>query len=203
MDAIWEICLQALELFTLTVGLLGAMLSLILLVSPETLRKLGNYCNRMIYLDRKFIRFIDKSINTERLIYNHNLLFGVTFIVSCAFILVFLFYRLDVRSFAAVIFADGTFRSPGEILISAMALFGKTAGIFGMLIGSILLYSPEHVQSLEYKLNTWLSTEPMLDQLDRSYDSFDSLVYRQPLLFGMLGLLTSGILTFLAVRNIV
>lgn len=202
MDIVWEICLQALELFTLTMGILGALFSLLLIVSPTTMRKFGDICNRMVYLDRKFTRFVDKSINTENLIYRHNMMFGVAFIVSCAFILVFLFYRLDVRSFVTIFFQDGSFRSTGEMIVSAMALIGKITGIVGLLIGSILLYSPEHVKSVEFKLNTWLSTEPVLEQLDRSYHTFDSLVYRRPVLFGSLGLFTSGILTFLAFRNI-
>lgn len=202
METVWEICLQALELFTLIVGILGTLLSLVLVLSPNTMRKFGDFCNRIIYLDRKLSRLVDKSIDTEYLIYRHNMVFGVVFIVSCAFILVFLFYRLDVRSFVDVFFQNQSFRSAGEMLVSAMALVGKVTGIVGLLIGSILLYSPEHVKSMEYKVNTWLSTEPMLERLDRSYNSFDSLVYRRPMLFGLLGLFTSGILTFLAFRNI-
>lgn len=201
MEYVWEICLHALELFTLIAGILGALFSLVLLLRPNGLRNFGNFCNRMVYLDREISRFADKSIDTERRVYNHNMIFGVAFIIGCAFILVFLFYRLDVRSFASVFFRDGSFRSAGEMIVSAMALVGKITGIIGMLIGSILLYSPEHVKKLEFKLNTWLSTEPMLEKLERPHHGIDSLVYRRPIFFGLLGLTTSGILTFLAVQN--
>ena len=202
MEIIWEIILQSLEIFTLVVGVLGLFLSLLLLFAPRASKAFSELCNRYIDVDRKIIGFIDKDIQTEKMVYHHNIITGIALIIGSSFILVFLFYRLDVRNFISIFFGSGQFVTTGEVVVSAMALIGKTAGVVGLLLGSILLFNPEQMRGIETKLNKWFATEPMFKKLETSRD-VDTVIYRRPVTFGVIGLITSVVLTFLAFQNLV
>ncbi len=158
--------------------------------------------NRAVDIDSKITHFVDRDIPTDNLIYRHNIISGVCLMVASAFILVFLFYRLDVDGFLKVFFADREFNTIDEILFSSMALIGKIAGVIGMLIGSILLFSPEQMRQIEKRVDTWFVTKPLWDKLDRPFENVDALVFRRPTVFGIIGLVTSLFLTFLAVKNL-
>ena len=203
MDIIWDMCLQTIEVFTLVVGILGVSLSLFLMVAPDKSRALSDFCNRYFEFDKKLTRLIDRDIQTETLIYRHNIIAGVCLIVGSAFILVFLFYRLDVRSFITVFLGPGKFNTTGEVIISAMAMIGKFAGLLGMLFGSILLFSPDQMRSIEKRVNTWCATDRMMERLERTHREVDTLVYSRPITFGLIGLITSVILTYLAFHNMI
>ena len=197
-----NIFLQAIEIVTLVIGVVGVLLSLLLLLLPQVLRKTATALNHTVDIDTKISRFIDRDIRTENLIYRHNITSGVCMIVTSAFILVFLFYRLDVDGFMKVFFAESGYSTTDEIIITSMALIAKIAAVIGMLIGSILLFSPELMRKFEKRLDTWFATKPFWDKLDRTHLNVDSLVFRWPTLFGIIGLLTSALLTFLSVRNL-
>ena len=201
MNIIWDMCLQTIEVFTLVVGILGVSLSLFLMFAPDKSRAFSEVCNRYFEFDKKLTRFIDRDIQTETLIYRHNIIAGVCLIVGSAFILVFLFYRLDVRGFITVFLGPGKAYTTGEVIISAMAMIGKIAGVLGMLFGSILLFNPDQMRGIEKRLNTWFATDQMMERLERAHRDVDALVYRRPITFGVIGLITSAILTYLAFHN--
>lgn len=202
MDAIWEISLQAFEIFTLIVGIFGVLVSLLLLFAPKVIKTLSDRFNYYVDVDKKITRFADMDIRTENFIYNHNIISGVCLIVGSVFILIFLFYKLDVQSVVMVIFGSKKFASTNEWLVSSMAILGKISGIAGIFLGSILLFSPDQLKSIESRMNTWFATEPMVARLDRSHRDIDTLVYRRPVVFGLIGLVTSLLLTYLAVNNL-
>ena len=197
-----DIFLQATEIFTLIIGLSGVLFSLLLLFVPRMFKSTGSVLNRSVDIDSKITQFIDKDIPTEHLIYRYNILSGVFLIVASAYILVFLFYRLDIDGFLKVFFADGKFDTADEILVSSMALVGKFAGVIGLLIGSILLFSPDQMRQIEKRVDTWFVTKPLWDKLERSFDNVDAVVIRRPIIFGVIGLVTSMLLTVLSVKNL-
>jgi hypothetical protein len=202
MTSIWEMGLQAVEIFTLVVGLVGIILSLLLLFDHRKIQQLGRRFNRYVDIDKKFRNMIDQNISTDGLFYNHNILAGICLIVGSAFILVFLFYRLDVQSILVALFGEGNFNTVTDIVITAMALVGKLAGIVGILLGSILLFDPDQLKNIEKRLNTWFATEPMIEKLEHSHLDIDTFVYQKPVLCGIIGLTTSILLTYLALGNI-
>ncbi len=202
MEIIWEICFQAVEIFTLVVGFLGIVLSLLLLFAPRFFRSLSEKLNRYVDLDTKIKDIADKEIRTEGLFYGHNIITGSGFIIGSAIILIFLYYQLDVKSFANLSSGNNNYATTSEVIIGAMALIGKIAGILGIIIGSILLFSPETLRIIEGRLNTWFSTQSMVDKLDRSYKDVDTLVFQRPVIFGIIGLIPSVVLIYLAIRNL-
>jgi|GEM_PF-350379 len=202
MDTIWIICLQTVEVFTLVAGLLGVVLSLLLLLAPRLFRSLSEKLNRSVDVDTKIKNVADKEIRTEGLFYGHNIITGTVFIIGYAIILIFLYYRLDVKSVANLSAGYNNYPDTSEVIVGAMALFGKFTGIIGIIIGSILLFSPDQLRIIERRMNTWFSTQSMADKLDRSYEDVDTLVFQRPVVFGIIGLIPSMVLTYLAIRNI-
>jgi hypothetical protein len=202
MEVIWEICLQAVGIFTLVAGFLGIVMSLLLLFAPRFFKSLSEKLNRYVDVDTAIKDLADKEIRTERLIYEHNIIAGAGFIIGSAIILVFLFYRLDVKSLAKLGSGYNNYPNTSEIIIGAMVLIGKIAGVLGIIIGSILLFSSEQLRVIEGRLNIWFSTQPVVDKLDRSYKDIDTLVFKRPVIFGIIGLIPSLILTYLAIRNL-
>jgi heme O synthase-like polyprenyltransferase len=199
----WAIFLQALEIFTLVVGIVGVGLSTLLLLSPRLFNRIGDALSRSIQVDKKISRHVDRSIPTAAFFYRHNIIFGVCLIVGAVFVLLYLFFRLDVDGLVSVFFDNDKFKVTYEILITTMALMGKVAGSAGLLIGLILVSRPEKLQQIERRMDTWFTTQPMWERLDRSRPSVDTLVYRRPIIFGAIGLFTSVVLTFIAVNNLI
>ena len=202
MEIFWEIFLQAVEIFTLVVGILGVGLSLLLLFTPRFFKSLSEKLNRYVDVDTMIKKVVDKEIRTDGLIYGHNVITGTCFIIGSAFILIFLYYRLDVKNLASLLAGYNQYPTTSEVIVGAMALIGKFTGILGIAIGSILLFSPEHLQIIENRLNTWFSTQSMVDKLDRSYRDVDALVFQRPVTFGLIGLIPSVVLLYLAIRNL-
>lgn len=202
MGIIWEICLQTVEIFALVVAILGVLLSLLLLFAPQFIRSFSETLNRHVDVDTKIKSIADKEIRTEGLIYDHNIITGTCFIIGSAFILIFLYYRLDVKSLASLFAGYSKSATISEVIVGAMALVGKLTGIVGIIIGSVLLFSPEQLRFIEGRLNTWFSTQSMVDRLDRTYQDVDAVVFQKPIAFGIIGLIPSVVLLYLAIRNL-
>jgi len=199
----WAICLQALEIFTLVVGIVGMVLSTLLLLAPRLLNRIGESLNRSIEVDKKISRLLDRSIPTAAFFYRHNIISGVCLIVGAVFVLLFLFFRLDVDGLVSVFFGNDKFKVAYDILITTMALLGKVAGAAGLLIGMILVSRPVKMQQIEKRMDIWFATQPMWEKLDCFHPSVDTLVFRRPIIFGAIGLFTSVVLTFLVVNNLI
>ncbi len=201
MEIIWDMGFETIKIITLVAGILGVALSLMLLFAPNLTKIISKTCNRYVDFDQK-INYLDRDISTEKLIYRHNIISGSCLIVGSAFTIAFLFYGLDVKSFVIVFFVSEKFATTNEIIFSSFALFGKMAAITGLIIGSILLFNPGQMQNIETKLNTWFTTQSAFAKLDQAQGDFDSVIYQRPLLYGSIGLITSILLTVLAVTNI-
>jgi hypothetical protein len=201
MEIIWDIGFQVIKIMTLVAGILGISLSLLLLFAPNLTQVISERCNRYVDFDRK-MNYLDRDINTDKIVYRHNIISGSCLIVGSAFTVAFLFYGLDVKSFVNVFFGSEKFATTNEVIFSSFALFGKMAAIMGLIIGSILLFNPVQMQHIETKLNTWFTTKTVFAKLDQSQGDFDTVIYQRPFLYGSIGLITSIILTVLAVTNL-
>ena len=200
MDFFWEIALQTVGILALIFGIIGIALSLLLLISPNMTKKISNVLNRYIDVDKK-VSYLDKDIQTESIIYNHNVISGACLIVGSGFILIFLMFKLDVANFVNIFFSSQKFASINEIILSSMAIIGKIVGVAGIIIGSILLFSPGKMKKIEKKVNTLFSTQQMISKLDETHHDIDTFIYQHAVLFGLTGLIISIFLTVLATVN--
>ena len=164
-------------------------------------KKISHVFNRYIDVDKK-ASYLDKDIQTESIIYNHHVITGTCLIVGSGFILIFLIFKLDVTSFAKILFSSQKFASINEIILSSMAMIGKIVGVAGIIVGFILLFSPGQMKKIEKKVNTWFSTQHMVNKLDETHHDIDTYIYQHAVLFGIIGLIASTFLTVLATINI-
>ena len=201
MDFFWEIALETVGILALIFGILGIAFSLLLLISPNITKKISNVFNRYIDVDKK-VSYLDKDIQTESIIYKHHVIMGVSLIVGSGFILIFLMFKLDVANLVNILFNSQKFASINEIILSSMAIIGKTVGVAGIIIGFILLFSPGKMKKIEKKVNTLLSTQHMISKLDETHHDIDTFIYKHAVFFGITGLITSILLTVLATVNL-
>ena len=201
MDFFWEIALQTVSILALIFGILGIAFSLLLLISPNIIQKISKVINRSIDVDKK-VSYLDKDIQTESIIYKYHVIAGVSLIAGSGFILTFLVFKLDIAAFANIFFSSQKYALINEIILNSIAIIGKLVGVTGIIIGIILLFSPGKMKKLEKKVNTWFSTQNMVSKLDENHHDIDTFIYRHAVLFGLTGLITSILLTFLATVNL-
>ena len=201
MDFFWEIALQTVNILALIFGILGIAFSLLLLISPNVTQQISKVINRSIDVDKK-VSYLDKAIQTESIIYKYHVIAGVSLIVGSGFILIFIVFKLDITAFVNIFFSSPKYALINEIILNSIAIIGKLVGVSGIIIGFILLFSPGKMKKLEKKVNTWFSTQKMVSKLDENHHDIDTFIYRHSVLFGLTGLMTSILLTFLATVNL-
>ena len=187
MNVVWEIALQAVEIINLVVGILGMSLSLLLLFAPGVARNLSGLVNRQVDTDRK-LSFLDRSFASEGLIYGHHRVVGGCLSAGAAFALVF--------------FGPDFHALTGEIIFQVLGWVGRIGCLLGLAAGAGLVVAPERMRAIDRRLNTRYDTGEWIDRMQRSTHSFDSLFFRYPILFGLLGGSISSLLIVLSILNL-
>ena len=201
MQIIWDILLQTGEILTLVIGILGLAFSLMLAFSPAIVKNIGKLMNRQINIDQN-IAVLDKDIATGHLFFKHPAIAGTCLIAGSLFALVFFFFKLDVSNFTTIFLGTRTASGTGELFFSALAWISKIACILGLIYGLGLLLAPQKVQTIETRMDAWIETRGTLDKLNRDDRSLDSILYRYPLFFGVMGAAISFFLIILSILNI-
>ena len=201
MDLVVKIIIQTIEILTLIFGILGIILSLLILFSLDTTKSLSEIFNSTVNIDKN-IKCLDKHIQTENFFYKHNLFIGTGLTVASVFFINFLFFQLDIDHFLKALSIPVKYFMLSQVISNSMALFGKISGITGFFTGIALLLMPGTLHRLENKLNFWLSTQTIEEKLNEIHKDTDTICFLHPLLFGTLGLLTSVFLTILSILNL-
>ena len=200
MEIIKDIGFQALEIFILVLGLVGLAISFLLLIFPNKARSINSLFSEQITIDSK-LNYLDKPVLTDSLAYRHNILFGITLIAGSGFLLVFLFFQMDI-SRVVHLFSVNRYIVLVDIVVKAMALAGKIAGFAGVIFGLLLLFAPEVMIKIENRMDSWFATQFVVDRLDEFHHGIENLILKYPLLFGFAGLMTSLILVILSIGSL-
>ena len=201
MEFFWEIGLLTIEILTLVFGILGMTLSLMLLSSPRLARSLSNILNRSISVD-KGIEYLDKEIEISDFFYSHHIAVGLALVAGSIFSLFFFFFSFDVSKFADIFFGSQSNIFSAELIVSAIAWIGKIGCLAGLVIGLVLGFKPELMKRIENHMNTWFSTKPMIDKLDKSSHDVDTFLFRYPVAVGLTGAVISFFLISLSIINL-
>ncbi|MFO7708326.1 MAG: hypothetical protein R6V84_09145 [Desulfobacterales bacterium] len=200
MGVFWEIGLQAIEILTLVVGMLGMAMSLLLLFAPAAARNLSGIANRSVDVEKK-LRFLDKDIRTEDWIYAHPVVVGGALAAASLFALVFFFFKVDIAEFNRVFFGAAP-SAAGEILFQVFVWIGKLACLIGLGLGVGLMAAPAKMRRMERSLNAWIDTRSWVEKLDRSGPKLDTVFFRYPIFFGIFGGAVSCLLIVLSILNL-
>jgi hypothetical protein len=201
MDLLREIGLRAIEIMTLVFGMLGMTLSLLLLFAPRVAQTLSNILNRSVDVDKK-LSVLDKDIQTDKLIYGHPLLVGGGLFAGSLFALFFFFYNFEPSVFARLFFGSHHQTVSGEIIFQTVGWIGKLACLLGLLGGAGLILAPRRVRDLDQRMNAQYETFSWIEKLQRSTHSLDTVLFRYPILSGLLGGSISSVLIVLSILNL-
>lgn len=200
MRIVWEIGLHTIEILTLVVGMLGMAMSVLLLVTPAAAHHLSGIANRGMDVEKK-LKFLDKDLRTEEWIYSHHRITGGGLALAALFALVFFFFTVDIPELNRILFGDPFF-SLGEILLLSFVWVGKLACLLGVLLGAGLAVAPARMRRLERGLNSWIDTRSWVETIDRPTHKLDTVLFRHPVFFGVLGGAVSCLLIVLSIINL-
>jgi len=192
VGVIWEICLQAILILTIVIGISGISISLLLLFSPNLCRRMSKFCNRQVNIFHK-LTYLNKNISIESLLYSHNTLFGIALILGATFSLIFFFFQLKTPHISYII---------NELIINSLVLLGKIASLTGIALGFFLLVAPNKIRNIENIMNIEVDTQSVVDRLDESHNDIDPIFFQHSFLLGSIGLIVSIILTILSITNL-
>jgi hypothetical protein len=201
MEIFWEIGLQTTEILTLVFGIMGMILSLMMLFAPHLARNLSNVLNRSINVD-KSIEFLEKDIEISEFLYKHHITMGIILVAGSAFSLFFFFFSLDVSKFAGIFFGSRANAFSAELIVSTITWIGKVGCLAGLLCGLLIIFVPEAMKRIESKLNSWFETKTMIDKFDKSSHDVDSFFFRHPVAVGLTGAVISFFLVSLSIINL-
>jgi len=192
MGVMWEICLQAILILTIVIGISGISISLLLLISPNLCRRVSNFCNLRVNICHK-LTYLNKDIPTDSLPYSHNTLFGIALILGATFSLIFFFFQLRTPHISNII---------NELIINSLVILGKFASLAGFCLGFFLLLAPNKIRNLENLMNIEVDTQSVVDRLDEFHNDIDPIFFQHSFQLGSIGLIVSIILTILSAINL-
>jgi hypothetical protein len=200
MSPIGEIVLDALAFLTIICGTAGLVLSLGLIFFPERTRRIDAFLSRNYQLKER-LAYFDQALSNELFIYRHSMLYGILFIIGSITTLGFLFFQMDVERLVVILPIKATRVLLWEIVLEALVLTGKLAGVIGVIIGAFLITAPGRLQRIEKRLNAGIATQPMVDRLDVFNQVVNVFSFRHPILIGSIGVLLSATLIILSFSN--
>ena len=192
MDFLWDIILKASTILTPIFGIAGALFSLLLIISPAKAQSLSRASDRHVDIDDR-ITYIDKDLAVGGLSYTHNLGIGICLITGSFVFLLFSTFELDLALLSATLF--GTTEHPliTDLILPTASWVIRIGCIFGILLGTCLIFAPDMLKRIEKKMNAWVETQVTISQLDKPSTDIDVYFFRHPVLFGVLFLFLSTV----------
>ncbi len=201
MEIFRDIVLQTIEFLTLTFGILGMTISLMLLFSPSLTQSLSDLLNRSIDVDKR-IKSVDKEIQITEFFYDHHITMGTLIVVGSAFSLFSVFFSLDILKFADILFGPGLNMDITAIIVISLTSIGKVGCLAGLVFGCMLVINPDLLKRIDNKMNTWFTAKPWFDKLDESSHSLDTFFFGHPVAVGLTGAVMSIFLIVLSLINL-
>jgi len=201
MEIFRGIVLQTIEFLTLTFGILGMTISLMLLFSPRRTQRLSDLLNRSIDIEKR-IKYVDKEVEITDFFYDHHVTLGILLVAGSAFSLFFFFFSLDILRFAAIICESQANIFIIEAIVSTITSIGKIGCMAGLVFGLMLVFKPDLLKRIENKMNLWITAKPFFDKLDKSNHGMDTFFFSHPVAGGLTGAVMSFMLIALSLINL-
>jgi len=201
MTLLWEIGLQTIEILTLVFGILGMTLSLMLLFAPRATQNVSKLFNRSLDIDRK-LGFLDRNIPTENIVYGHSIAVGALLVAGSGFAFLFFLFKFDASLFTLIFFGTRHPSVIGEVLFQTIGWIGRAACLLGLAAGISLILAPRKLRAFERRMNRWIETRMLFDKVNRPVSSLDTVFFRYPIFFGLLGGSISCVLIVLSILNL-
>jgi len=191
MHVVLEILVRVAEILTIIAGTAGVCLSLVLLISPRLVYKASQALNRRVLSEHQLAMF-NPHVPAESYFLRHHVACGGCLVAGSIFILLFLFIQAPPA---------GSFGFMPDIAIEFSLLLGKTAGVIGLIAGTILFFSPATFEEIGKRANIWIDTQPIFTKLDTLSVDLDSFFIKYSLICGLTGLAVSIALLAISAMN--
>ena len=201
MEMLQEIGLQTIEFLTLTFGILGMSISLMLLFSPSLTQSLSHLLNRSIDVDKR-IKYVDKEIQITEFFYGHHITMGTLLVAGSAFALFSVFFSLDLLKFVGILFGPGANMDITALIVITLTSIGKIGCLAGLVFGVMLVFKPDLLKRIDNQMNTWFTAKSWFDKLDQSNHNVDTFFFRYPVTVGLTGAVISSFLIALSIINL-
>ena len=194
------IALPYLESLTLLFGVLGFLVSLILIFSLDLMKITNNFFNQQIEVDNK-LKCLNRHIQTD-LFYRHPILTGSMLVTGSLIVLSFLCFRLDILLLIQKLHIHKNWELLVVCFFYSMALFSKLTSAIGILAGLLMIFYPSGFKKIENKMNYWILTQPLEDKLNELHKDTDTICFLHSFFIGILGIISSSFLVVLSISNL-
>ena len=187
MDTIIEILLRSSEIITITVGIIGLVLSLALLFSNDTVRRVSAVLNRQFKLGLPS-RDLNRQVSLDTILGWFPTVSGTLIAGASLAILVFLFLAPMPADSGKILVAIG---------FESMRWLARVAAFLGLGFGLLLIFSPDLIKRINRVLNQWHDTDAVIRKMEDRVVNFDEVVLGNPRISGFIGIVMSAILLIL------
>lgn len=190
-DIFIEILHEALLLLLISGSLIGLLVAIFLLISPQNFSKLSRYYNRWISL-RQPTKGLEVPRSTDRYFYRYHRIVGLFIILSAAYILYRFAFDFDRTSAINTLLRIFSNQAISAWAVDALLWFLMPISLMLTIFGAALALKPSSLKSIEKQSNRWISSRKGMQPLEKQYKIIDQWVEEHPRIFGTLLLVGSG-----------
>lgn len=177
-DLIWRILLQICLAVVLVFASVGFAVGIGLIVSSARTLRFFQLMNRWVST-RGALRVLDVPRSTEQFSHRHRRWIGWALIAGGTFAAFGLVAGFDAAAIGAV-FAKGGMGHVAAIVAATLRWFLLVGSVAGVVIGTMLCFSPGALATLETYANRWFSGRNVLPGGDDMHLTLDKLVEAHP-----------------------
>lgn len=189
MDIVNEIFWQSLVIFLWIGSVLAFAVGVAMLFTPAKARQWNKFFGR--WIDTHGLETaLDRPRWTERFVYRHHRLVGTLLLAGSFFVI----YKFLLRKVGDTIEPMATNDHFG-LWQATVAIF-VIGGVFGAVLGAIMISKPSLLRELEVASNRWISTEGFLELFNRAHGYLDEVIFSHRKLVGAFLVLASTYIFF-------
>lgn len=202
MKTFIDFLIQSSEWFALVSGIFGALLFIVMLLSLDGLKRMGEIFNTS-YSVKKIEKAVNAKADIENALFSRAKMLGFFVSVASIWIFIFLIFQLDVEKVLGIFRVRQNLQPFYLALLQTAKLFSILSVVFSFLFGLVLIFDRNSAEKISSFLNSWYSTESIEKKLDETVlKDTDTICFLHNKFVGLLGFLASIILLGFSIINV-
>lgn len=174
----WQLFVQFCVLSFIVFGLIGVAVGVGLIVAPPRTFRFFHAVNGWIST-RSVLKSVEVPRDTDRIAHRHRHWIGAAFVVLGAIAIAGLVARVDVAALSQIVAPSGM-QPVAEWIVESLRWFLIVGSAAGVVVGAMLVLSPNAEDTLERFANKWVSTRRIARSGDAMHLALDRLVEAHP-----------------------
>jgi hypothetical protein len=201
MKTFIDFLIQSSEWFALVSGIFGALLFIVMLLSLDGLKRMGEIFNTS-YSVKKIENAVNAKADIENALFSRAKMLGFFVSIASIWIFIFLIFQLDVEKVLGILSVRQNLQPFYLALLQTAKLFSILSIVFSFLFGLILIFDRNSAEKISSFFSNWYSTENIEKKLDETIlKDTDTICFLHNKFVGLLGFLASVILLGFSVIN--